>query len=177
MESRRKYFDSALSDFVYDMAGGAEIRHLADAGYSVEQIFERLGGSISKERIGQTVCQYMLEAGLILAVLPIDEKEMKEERLKNISRHTLSKALREHIDRNGEENSYVLVPFGEWIMRGMSCLTKREQEYILGIKCENDIMYHRLNTRMLEIGTELSLSTDYEMKYYFLSERTVLIVP
>ena len=33
-----KYFENALSGFVFDMAAGNAIRHLADKGYTVKRI-------------------------------------------------------------------------------------------------------------------------------------------
>ena len=39
-ENRPKYFEAALSDFVFDVAAGGAIRHLVDRGYSVEQMMK-----------------------------------------------------------------------------------------------------------------------------------------
>lgn len=41
-EKPGKYFQDALSDFVYDAASGRAIRHLTDSGYTAAQIMQQL---------------------------------------------------------------------------------------------------------------------------------------
>lgn len=183
MEERQRYFENALSDFVYDVASGGAIRHLADEGYSIDQIMERLDYPVSRERVEQTVHRYMTESGILLTALPVQEEEMKVLCLKNASRRTISGNLREQLRENGEDNSYMQCPFGQWIhhdktdyLKQLSCLTERERQYISGISWTEDVMYHRLNGRMFEIGLELAVCSDFEMKFYFLHGRTVVIV-
>ena len=59
------YFQKALSDFVYDMASGGAIRHLADLGYTVRQIQERLDFPTPYERIQKTVWKHLTDTGVI----------------------------------------------------------------------------------------------------------------
>lgn len=59
------YFRKALSDFVYDMASGGAIRHLADLGYTVRQIQERLDFPTPYERIQKTVWKHLKDTGVI----------------------------------------------------------------------------------------------------------------
>lgn len=180
MEERKRYFESALSDFVYDVASGAEIRHLVDSGYSVEQIREKLDYSVSGKRLEQTVYNYMTESGILLTSLPVKEEEMKKVYLENIVRRGFYETIREYLLRNGEHDSYIQCPFCDWVSNGktglLSCLTRREQQYILGITWTSEVMYHRLNERMFEIAAELSLNCSCVMKYYFLKEKTEVIV-
>ncbi|MCM1158066.1 MAG: hypothetical protein NC300_05245 [Bacteroidales bacterium] len=183
MEERPRYFEQALSDFVYDAASGGAIRHLVDAGYSVEQMMEKLDYPGSRERVEQTVYRYMTESGLLLDSLPVKEEELEALYLKNASRCCISGKLRERIEKNGEADSYMQCPFGEWLhdnkaeqLNQLTCLTERERQYIFGIKWTADIMYHRLNSRMLEIGMELAVHGDWEIRFYFLREKLVVIV-
>lgn len=183
MEERQRYFENALSDFVYDVASGGAIRHLTDEGYSVDQIMERLDYPVSRERVEQTVYRYMTESGILLTALPVKEEEMKALRLKKVSRRNILASLREQLRENGEDNSYMQCPFGEWLhhdktdyLNQLSCLTQRERQYILGITWTKDVMYHRLNGRMFEIGLELAVCSDLEMRFYFLHGKTVVIV-
>ena len=37
-ETQQKYLKKALSDFTFDVASGGAIRHLADRGYTVQEI-------------------------------------------------------------------------------------------------------------------------------------------
>jgi len=47
-EPKQEYFKKSLSDFTFDMASGGAIRHLADRGYTVEQI-----GNLEKKLTGK----------------------------------------------------------------------------------------------------------------------------
>lgn len=53
-----KYFREALSNFTYDAACGAAIRHLDDIGYTPEQIKERLDYPATMEQINATLAAY-----------------------------------------------------------------------------------------------------------------------
>ena len=64
------YFQKALSDFVYDMASGGAIRHLADLGYTVRQIQEKLDFPTPYERIQRTVWKHLLDTGVIFPESP-----------------------------------------------------------------------------------------------------------
>lgn len=181
MEERPGYFENALSNFVHDMASGGAIRHLVDMGYSVDRIMEQLDYPTPRERVEKTVYQYMMESGMLLDTLPVEETAMKVTRFKNVSRPVISQKLREWLRKNGEDNSYMQCPFGKWIkenqmeyLEQLSCLTNREREYILGVPWHGEIMYHRLNDRMLEIGIELAVHSNLEVKFYFLTSRDIM---
>lgn len=45
-----RYFENALSNFVFDIAGGNVIRHMADKGYTIKRIKERLEYPVSFEK-------------------------------------------------------------------------------------------------------------------------------
>ena len=64
------YFQKALSDFVYDMASGGAIRHLADLGFTVRQIQEKLDFPTPYERIQRTVWKHLLDTGVIFPERP-----------------------------------------------------------------------------------------------------------
>ncbi|MCR4754111.1 MAG: hypothetical protein K5868_01140 [Lachnospiraceae bacterium] len=51
----KKYFNSALRDFTFDVACGAAIRHLHELGYTPEQIAGRLDYPISVEKVKKYV--------------------------------------------------------------------------------------------------------------------------
>ena len=46
-----RYFENALSNFVFDIAGGSVIRHMADKGYTIKRIKERLEYPVSFNKI------------------------------------------------------------------------------------------------------------------------------
>lgn len=181
MGDEPRYFEAALSDFIHEMTSAGAIRHLVDAGYSIEQIMKELDYPTPRGRVEQTVNQYMKESGILLSALPIETETMVQCRLNQPSIKELSNVLQEKIKINGIENSYMSCPFGVYAKSGhdilkqrLSCLTNREQEYILGIPWEQDEMYHRLNDRMLEIGKYLAVNSDLEIRFYFLKAKEVI---
>lgn len=68
MEDR--YFENALSNFVFDIAGGSAIRHMADKGYTIKRIKESLEYPVSFEKIQNTVWKHLLDRKVILEEEP-----------------------------------------------------------------------------------------------------------
>lgn len=68
--SEQDYFRNALSDFTFEAAGGGAIRHLADLGYTVKQISEKLTYPIPYERVQKTVWQHLIDAQVVLTQEP-----------------------------------------------------------------------------------------------------------
>ena len=52
------YFQNALSDFSFDVAYGDSIRHLANKGFSPQEIKTQLNTSISIEKIEEVIRKY-----------------------------------------------------------------------------------------------------------------------
>lgn len=183
-EEKKKYFEEALSDFVHDVASGRAIRHLVSSGYTTDQIMRQLDFPTPRERVEQTVYRCMTESGTLLEALPISEESMETILLKNTKPAQLAALLSEYLSADGEENSYVSCPFGmirrdreNRLARMTACLTTREREYLLGIPWKMQIMYHRLNSRMWEIGLQMAVHSDAEMKFYFLKSRKIIVPP
>jgi len=63
-------FRSALSDFTFEAACGAAIRHLADSGCSARQIAERLDYPIPFERVQKTLLRHLRDTNVILENSP-----------------------------------------------------------------------------------------------------------
>ena len=68
--SEQDFFRNALSDFTYEAASGAAIRHLTDLGYTVKQISERLTYPTPFERVRKTVWQQLLDTKVVLTEEP-----------------------------------------------------------------------------------------------------------
>lgn len=62
----RDYFQEALSHFIHEAASGGAIRHLADLGYTVKQITEKLDFPTPYDRVQRAVWEHFLEEGVIL---------------------------------------------------------------------------------------------------------------
>ena len=59
------YFSKALSNFTNDIASGDAIRHLADLGYTVNEIHDRLDFPTPHSRIADTVWKHYIDMGVI----------------------------------------------------------------------------------------------------------------
>lgn len=174
------YFEHALSDFMHDAASGGAIRHLVDLGYTTDQIMGRLDFPTPRARVEKTVCQHMLETGLLLEELP--QETFREIRLEALTETVLCRELRKRIVANGETGSYVAWKIGTIrrdrearLEKMFACLTSREKEYLLGIPWEAKVMYHRLNSRMLEISVQMAIHSGERMEFYFLKSKEVII--
>ena len=65
-EPSNRYFQDALSDFVYDAASGRAIRHLADTGYTTAQIVHQLDYPTPFAKVQHTVTRHLKETGILL---------------------------------------------------------------------------------------------------------------
>lgn len=180
-KERQRYFQEALSDFTCDVAGGGAVRHLVDLGYSTGQIMRELSCPLPRSKVEKIVYRHMTDTGMLLEELPVPEEALPvpEEALETVYRRgaSLDKVcalLRDLIERNGEENSYVSCPYGTWrrdrehrLQSALACLTLREREYILGIPWPMKMVYHRLGGRMPEIAIQMAAKSDAELEFYF----------
>lgn len=71
------YFRNALANFTHEAANGGAIRHLADLGYSVKQIADRLDFPVPYEKLRNEVWEHLLETGAILQGRPGCVREEK----------------------------------------------------------------------------------------------------
>lgn len=180
-KNNNKYFQEALSDFIYDAASGRAIRHLTDNGCTAAQIVQQLDYPVSFAKVQHTVTRYLKETGILLEELPVPYTNLKAIPFERSSPEKLFSFFAECIRQNGEENSYLGCPFGaasshadDSIRKSFSMLTAREREYIEGIAWEPGIMYHRLNRRMLEIGVQAAMYTE-EISFCFLKSGEIFI--
>ncbi len=77
-DREQEYFKKALSDFALDAASGGAIRHLADRGYTANQIVRMLDFPTPFKRVQQTVWKYFLDQGIILLEEPERERGQAE---------------------------------------------------------------------------------------------------
>ena len=68
--AEQEYFKNALSDFTYEAASGGAIRHLADLGYTVQQICDQLSFPTPYARVQKTVWQHLVDTGVVLTEEP-----------------------------------------------------------------------------------------------------------
>ena len=72
-----KYFSRALSNFVQDFANGGAIRHMADLGYTVNEIVQQLDYPIPREKAAKIVWQHFVDQGIILLEKPPESGVME----------------------------------------------------------------------------------------------------
>lgn len=68
--AEQDYFRNALSDFTFEAASGGAIRHLADLGYTVKQISEKLTYPTPYERVRRAVWQHLIDTQVVLTQEP-----------------------------------------------------------------------------------------------------------
>lgn len=193
MENSQDYFGKAMGNFVHEMAGAGAIRHMVDQGYSIPQIMERLDYPTPQRRVEETALKYMLKQGILSERLP-DSDYRRVNIPYSWDRKQLSEAVYIRKERDGEENSYVLLPIAGLKKEKelLSCLNDREREYLCGLPWEGAAVYHCLTGRMYEIAMELSMAllngtmqsgnhdAEYkalqEMRFYFIKSREKIVV-
>lgn len=177
-KERQQYFQEALSDFMYDAASGGEIRHFVDLGYSVEQIMKQISFPTARSRVEKTVYRYLCESQMLRKDLLVEGFRCKRiTRSKELTLVSLYQELDRYKGRNSETQSYFECPFGLMKDRGqreIANLSKREQDYLLGITWEHQVMYHILNSRMTEIGAKLAIRTELCCRFIFLQTGEIL---
>lgn len=62
----RTFFEQALANFTFEAACGGAIRHLADNGYTLRQIMERLDYPASREQVQNVLLEHLLAGGILL---------------------------------------------------------------------------------------------------------------
>lgn len=71
--SNQKFFEQALANFTFETACGGAIRHLADSGYTVAQIMEKLDYPASREQVQEAVLEHLCSTGVLLRTEPAFE--------------------------------------------------------------------------------------------------------
>lgn len=159
MEKKNKYFNQALSNLVHDMASGGAIRHLADSGYTVKQIAEKLSYPTSLEQIGKTVWAYFLETGVIFLEKPPEEPVIEKityEKEYGKYGRTYFRQKKEQVEN--PYRNYLPCDFGkrryqdeEAFQQYLEPLWETDRDYILGLPWPLKTVYHAADERMVRI--------------------------
>lgn len=68
--AEQEYFKKALANFTYDTVSGDAIRHMADLGYNIKQIMDRLDFPTSYEKVRHTVWEHLKNTNVLLSEVP-----------------------------------------------------------------------------------------------------------
>ena len=154
-----KYFEKALADFAVDFASGGAIRVMADKGYPVKKIKEKLDFPTPFEKVQEIVWQNYLDTKVILLNEP--EKEDSADRI------TYEKVQDEYgrtsfkqvvIPGNQELPEYVRCDFGKCKYQDpakfealLATLAEDDRDYIEGLPWPLKAVWHVKNERMERI--------------------------
>lgn len=112
------YFQSALSNFIFEFACGGAIRKLAGQGYTSKQIADRLSFPVSYGRVREAVTDYLLEEGILLRQEPAEGRA--QERYVYVQDHgEYGRVSFRKVPLRGEQTD----PAGPWTQR---CVTAGE---------------------------------------------------
>lgn len=161
MNVEQTYFQSALSDFVYDMASGGAIRHLADLGYTVKQIQEKLDFPTPYERIRKTVWKHLTDTGVIFPERPKQGKTgEKVEYVREYDSYGKASFRRVVVPEDVSKPSglcllccFGLLKYKDPDRYGevLGALEPEQAEYIEGLPWGVEKVFHRPDKRMMEI--------------------------
>ena len=141
-EKNSREFNKALFNFTFDLASGGAIRHLADLGYTVEEIRGKLDYPATPNQIAQTVWKHYVDTGVVCLENPEDAKP--KEKVTYVSckgeyGRTYFKQVVEKVEEN-KDKEYVKCEYGKMLykdrdafVKKLATLDKRDQDYILGL--------------------------------------------
>jgi hypothetical protein len=157
--TRMNYFSQALSDFTHDVASGGAIRHLADQGYTVQEIYEKLDFPTPFSKIQETVWKHYVKTGVILLSEP--RTDTSKERVSYVKEYgscgrTSFRRVVEPLELPTRE--YLPCDFGRQIYKDraafekkLSILLPKDRDYILGLPWPLQTAYHVADERMKRI--------------------------
>ena len=150
-------FNEALSNFINDFAGGGAVRHLADLGYTVSEIRDRLDYPLPKDKVAQLVMDHFINTGKVCLDKPtqtIEEVSYVKD-TDSFGRTSMRKVVNK-IDVSARE--YVAIDFGTQLYKDragfeykLENLSAQDREYILELSWPLGTVYHELDERMKRI--------------------------
>ncbi len=157
-------FNKALSNFTHDFASGGAIRHLADNGFTVREIHDRLDFPTPVSKISETVWDHYVDTGVIL-LDPPDDSGTKEKVSFVKEQNSLGKTTFRRVVEKYEkpQAEYIACDFGIQIYKNkkefekkLEILENRDREYISGLPWPLKTVYHIADERFLRIMSKLS---------------------
>ena len=102
--AEQDYFKNALSNFTFEAASGGAIRHLADRGYTVDQIVRELSFPPPYERVQKTVWEHLLDQGTVLLAEPGNTRREKASYVIDYDRYG-RKSFRRVVEKASQERN------------------------------------------------------------------------
>ena len=164
-----RYFKAALNDFTADFAAGGAIRVMADKGYSVKKIHDRLDFPLPLEKVRELVWKHYLETGVILEEDPkkaSGKDDAGKERITYVKvqdeygRSSFKQVVEKIEEKPGEchaegPKEYVACDFGKRLYqdkkgfeKALDKLSEEDREYVLGLPWPLKTVWHIKDERM-----------------------------
>lgn len=157
-----KIFNKALSDFVQDFASGDEIRQLADRGFSVSEIKERLSFPTSKEKIGQIMWEHFVGSGRICLEKPPENGKVKRTRTVREQGEFGRISFRQISEELEDVRKYAECDFGRLKRAKAAAFTERlgklsaaDRDYVIFLPWPEFPVWHEEDERIMRIISAL----------------------
>jgi len=157
-------FNKALHNFTFDVACGGAIRHLADLGYTVEEISKKLDFPVSKAQIAQAVWTHYVKTGVVCTEDPSCATAKDKVTYVSCKGEYGRSYFKQVVEKQDEasDKKYIKCEFGkmlykdkEGFLKKVANLEKRDRDYVQGLPWPLYPVWHIEDERMLRIGKEL----------------------
>ena len=173
-----KYFNEALSDFMFDVASGDSIKRMVEQDYSLNQVVRELDFPTPRARVEKEYYDAQLAYGKLIEKLDVDDYKVM-----TAAKSRLHSLLFEMIEKDGGENSYLECDFGyirknkpEQFDELLSGFTEREKEYITSFPFKYNVNYLRLTGRVREMAPYIAVKEKANVRFVFTKSRRIIRV-
>lgn len=157
------YFQTSLHNFINDFACGDAIRHLADKGFCVSEIRDRLDYPAPIKTIAETVWKHYIDTGIICLDNPPKNGEItKYEYVKDYDKYGRSSMRRITTTIKVDNPEYVLCNYGKQLYHAdsefiekLNKLSESDRSYVMDLPWPLTAVYHIKNERILRIMSAL----------------------
>lgn len=158
------HFQNSLQTFALDVASLGAVRHLAECGWTVDEIMDELAFPTPREIVRREVWETLVKNGVIRCTSPTGKTVLKQERFVReygkYGKATFRKVV-ETVEVEEAPEDYVACDFGKYSEEELTerlaraGISGRDRDYILGLPWEKTTVYHRRDERMNRIEKKL----------------------
>lgn len=156
-------FKLSLSNFITDAAAGGAVRHLADLGFSPEEITEKLDYPVPKDTVAKIMWKHFIDTGIICEKVPdIKDGIEKVTYVKETGKYGRSYLRRVACKVDLPSQTYIKCEFGKLIYKNsdefkkaIAILDKKDKDYLLSMPWPLTPVYHMENDRIKRITKSL----------------------
>ena len=153
-----EYFKKALRDFTVDFASGGAIKAMADKGYTVEEIHNKLDFPTSRERIREIVWKHYIDTGVIALEEPVKGQVKSRATYEKVTDDYGRTSYRQVVTSETIDKEYVACDFGkmmykdkEGLEKKLESLSQKDREYLTGLPWPLTRVWHVKDERIMKI--------------------------